>query len=101
MVPAVSSNSAISPCRCCGRRWCPPRCTGFVVTFNLFSLIYFLSGGGPLRQTEILLTVAFRLVNEQRLYGVAAAFAVYIFFILLLITLATNAITRATESYAE
>jgi arabinogalactan oligomer/maltooligosaccharide transport system permease protein len=79
----------------------PAAVYGIVVTFNLFSLIYFLSGGGPLRQTEILLTVAFRLVNEQRLYGVAAAFAVYIFFILLLITLATNAITRATESYAE
>jgi len=79
----------------------PAAVYGIVVTFNLFSLIYFLSGGGPLRQTEILLTVAFRLVNEQRLYGVAAAFAIYIFFILLLITLATNAITRATESYAE
>lgn len=79
----------------------PAAVYGIVVTFNLFSLIYFLSGGGPLRQTEILLTVAFRLVNEQRLYGVAAAFAIYIFFILLLITLLTNAITRATESYAE
>lgn len=79
----------------------PAAVYGIVVTFNLFSLIYFLSGGGPLRQTEILLTVAFRLVNEQRLYGVAAAFAVYVFIILLLITLLTNAITRATESYAD
>ncbi len=79
----------------------PAAVYGIVVTFNLFSLIYFLSGGGPLRQTEILLTVAFRLVNEQRLYGVAAAFAIYVFFILLLITLLTNMITRATESYAE
>ncbi len=79
----------------------PAAVYGIVVTFNLFSLIYFLSGGGPLRQTEILLTVAFRLVNEQRLYGVAAAFAIYVFFILLIITLLTNAITRATESYAE
>lgn len=79
----------------------PAAVYGIVVTFNLFSLIYFLSGGGPLRQTEILLTIAFRLVNEQRLYGVAAAFAVYVFSVLLLITLLTNAITRATESYAE
>ena len=77
----------------------PAAVYGIVVTFNLFSLIYFLSGGGPLRQTEILITIAFRLVNEQRLYGVAAAFCVYIFFILLAITLLTNAITRATESY--
>ena len=42
---------------------------------------------------------AYRLINEQRLYGVAAAFCVYIFFILLALTLITNAITRATESY--
>ncbi len=72
---------------------------GITVTFNLFNLIYFVSGGGPLRQTEILVTTAFRLVNEQRLYGVAAAFAVYIALILLVITLITNRISRATESY--
>ncbi len=77
----------------------PAAVYGLVMTFNLFSLIYFLSGGGPLRQTEILVTTAYRLINEQRLYGVAAAFCVYIFFILLALTLITNAITRATESY--
>ncbi len=77
----------------------PAAVYGIVMTFNLFSLIYFLSGGGPLRETEILVTTAYRLINEQRLYGVAAAFCVYIFFILLTLTLLTNAITRATESY--
>jgi arabinogalactan oligomer / maltooligosaccharide transport system permease protein len=77
----------------------PAAVYGLVMTFNLFSLIYFLSGGGPLRQTEILVTTAYRLINEQRLYGVAAAFCVYIFLILLTLTLITNAITRATESY--
>jgi arabinogalactan oligomer/maltooligosaccharide transport system permease protein len=77
----------------------PATVYGIVATFNLFGLIYFLSGGGPLRQTEILLTTAYRLITEQRLYGVAAAFCVYIFIILLLLTLATNAITKATESY--
>jgi arabinogalactan oligomer/maltooligosaccharide transport system permease protein len=77
----------------------PATVYGLVMTFNLFSLIYFLSGGGPLRQTEILVTQAYRLITEQRLYGVAAAFCVYIFFILLAITLITNAATRATESY--
>ena len=70
-----------------------------VVTFNLFTLIYFLSGGGPIRRTEILLTSAFRLVNEQRLYGVAAAFSMFIFLVLLGLTLLTNRIARATESY--
>lgn len=77
----------------------PAAVYGIVMTFNLFSLIYFLSGGGPLRQTEILITAAYRLINEQRMYGVAAAFCVLIFFILLLLTLLTNRLTKATESY--
>jgi arabinogalactan oligomer/maltooligosaccharide transport system permease protein len=72
---------------------------GFVVTFNLFYLSYFLSGGGPFGRTELLVTEAYRLVNEQRLYGVGAAFAVIMFFILLTITLITNRLARATASY--
>jgi arabinogalactan oligomer/maltooligosaccharide transport system permease protein len=77
----------------------PAAMYGLITTFNLFNVIYFTSRGGPLRQTEILVTQAFRLVNEQRLYGVAAAFCVMIFFILLALTLLTNQFTRATESY--
>jgi arabinogalactan oligomer/maltooligosaccharide transport system permease protein len=77
----------------------PAAMFGMITTFNLFHIIYFISGGGPLRETEILVTTAFRLVNEQRLYGVAAAFGVYIFFILLALTVLTNRISRATESY--
>ncbi len=77
----------------------PAAIYGMITTFNLFNLIYFVSGGGPLRQTEILVTTAFRLVNEQRLYGVAAAFSVYIAIILLIITLITNRVSKATESY--
>jgi arabinogalactan oligomer/maltooligosaccharide transport system permease protein len=77
----------------------PAAVYGIVATFNLFNLIYLLSGGGPLRQTEILVTTAYRLVNEQRLYGTAAAFSVIIFFVLLALTLMTNRITKATERY--
>jgi len=77
----------------------PAAVYGIVATFNLFNLIYLMSSGGPLRQTEILVTTAYRLVNEQRLYGVAAAFSVIIFFVLLALTLITNRITKATERY--
>jgi arabinogalactan oligomer/maltooligosaccharide transport system permease protein len=77
----------------------PAAVYGIVMTFNLFNLIYLMSGGGPLRRTEILVTTAYRLVNEQRLYGIAAAFSVIIFFVLLVLTLLTNRITRATERY--
>jgi arabinogalactan oligomer / maltooligosaccharide transport system permease protein len=72
---------------------------GFVVTFNLFTLSYFMSGGGPFGQTELLVTIGYRLVQEQHLYGVAAAFAIFQFFILLAITLATNKLARATASF--
>jgi arabinogalactan oligomer/maltooligosaccharide transport system permease protein len=77
----------------------PAAMVGTILTFNLFNCIYFMSGGGPLRQTQILVTTAFDLVNGQRLYGMAAAFCVIIFIVLLLLTLFTNRITRATERY--
>ena len=47
---------------------------GFVVTFNLFYLTYFMTQGGPFGRTELLVTQAYNLVNASRLYGVAAAF---------------------------
>lgn len=74
---------------------------GFVVTFNLFYLTYFMSGGEPRGRTELLVTQAFRLVNERQLYGVAAAFSVFMFLILLTITLVFNRVTKATASYNE
>jgi len=72
---------------------------GTIWTFNQFNVIYFISGGGPFGRTEILVTQAFKLVYEQRLYGVAAAFSIVVFFILLFITLINNRVTRATEAY--
>ena len=74
---------------------------GFVITFNLFYLSYFMSAGQPFGRTELLVTQAFRLVNDQHLYGVGAAFAICMFFILLTITLVTNRLAKATASYAD
>ena len=73
---------------------------GFVITFNLFSLAYWMSAGGPEGRTELLVTQAYQLANVQRLYGVAAAFCVIMFFVLLAITLVTNRLTKATQSYS-
>jgi arabinogalactan oligomer / maltooligosaccharide transport system permease protein len=72
---------------------------GTIMTFNQFNVIYFISKGGPFGRTEILITQAFKLVYEQRLYGVAAAFSIVVFFVLLIITLIQNRVTRATEAY--
>jgi arabinogalactan oligomer/maltooligosaccharide transport system permease protein len=74
---------------------------GFVITFNLFYLSYFMSAGGPFGRTELLVTQAYRLVNEQHLYGVAAAFSVIMFLILLVLTVITNKLTKATGSYVD
>ncbi|MEN6572406.1 MAG: sugar ABC transporter permease [Anaerolineaceae bacterium] len=79
----------------------PAAMYGFTMSFNLFNFVYFMTGGGPSRMTEILVTFAYDLVRNLRLYGAAGAFAVIIFFIAITIFLVTNRITRATESYAE
>ena len=74
---------------------------GFVITFNLFFLPFFMTGGEPFGRTEILVTQAYRLATDRRLFGVAAAFCVYLFFLLLIVTLITNRLAKATKSYAE
>src|SRR4030095_13751092 len=74
---------------------------GFVVTFNLFYLSFFMTAGGPFRRTELFAPQAYKLVNDYALYGVAAAFSILLFFILLAITLVTNRLGRATASYAD
>jgi arabinogalactan oligomer/maltooligosaccharide transport system permease protein len=77
----------------------PAAIYGFTLSFNLFNFVYFMTAGGPARSTEILVTFAYDLVRNLRLYGVAAAFAVIIFFVALTVFLITNRLTRATESY--
>ena len=72
---------------------------GIMMTFNQFSIIYFVTAGGPLGMTEILVTQGFKLVNPQGWYGVAAAFNIIVFIILASITLFTNRVSRATEPY--
>jgi arabinogalactan oligomer/maltooligosaccharide transport system permease protein len=72
---------------------------GTIWTFNNFNVIYFISKGDPFGRTDILVTQAFKLVYEQRLYGVAAAFSIVVFFVLLILTLIQNRVTRATEAY--
>ncbi len=79
----------------------PAAVYGFTLSFNLFAFVFFMSGGGPARSTEILVTFAFDLVRNLRLFGAAAAFSVIIFFVGTVVFLITNRITRATESYSE
>jgi arabinogalactan oligomer/maltooligosaccharide transport system permease protein len=79
----------------------PAAIYGFTMSFNLFSFVYFMTGGGPARTTEILVTFVYDLVRNLRLYGAAAAFSVIIFAVAMVVFLITNRITRATETYSE
>ncbi len=68
---------------------------GTIWTFNMFNIIYLVSGGAG--GTEILITEAYDAFNVDKRFGYAAAYAVLIFFVLLSYTLVTNRITKATE----
>jgi len=56
---------------------------GSVWTFNMFNVIYLVSGGEPGGSTEILISEAYKWAFErQHRYGYAAAYAVVIFLVL-------------------
>ena len=57
---------------------------GTIWTFNMFPIIYFVSGGEPAGQSEILVTGAFRAAFEGlRNYSLAATYGVLILSILI------------------
>ena len=57
---------------------------GSVWTFNMFNIIYLVSGGEPDGATEILITEAYKWAFERQYqYGYAAAYAMLIFVLLL------------------
>ncbi len=74
---------------------------GTIWTFNQFNVIFFITAGGPRGQTDLLVTQAYKLIQQEQLYGDAAAFSIIVFFILLIITLINNRVTRATKAYDE
>jgi arabinogalactan oligomer/maltooligosaccharide transport system permease protein len=65
----------------------PAVAMGAVWTFNMFNVIFLVSGGEPDGSTEILVSEAYRWAfTRSSQYGYAAAYAVLIFGILLLST---------------
>ncbi len=71
---------------------------GTIWTFNAFNIIYLVSGGAPDHQTEILITEAYYIFTVLQRTGLAAAYSVIIFLLLLVYTLVTNRLTNATEA---
>lgn len=69
----------------------PALVIGSVWTFNMFNVIYLVSGGQPDSSTEILISEAYRWAFKRDLrYGYAAAYAVLIFGVLFVYGRAAN-----------
>ncbi|MBL8787048.1 MAG: sugar ABC transporter permease [Deltaproteobacteria bacterium] len=74
---------------------------GVIWTFNMFNVIYLVSGGAPENETNILVTEAYYAFKVLNRFGLAAAYSLLIFVILLLYGWMQNRITRATEGAFE
>ena len=69
-----------------------------VWTFNMFNIIFLVSGGQPGGANEILITKAYKIAFEQYQYGYAAAYSTVIFAILLIYGVFQMKMTKATEA---
>ena len=70
-----------------------------VWTFNMFNIIFLVSGGEPAGANEILVTKAYKIAFENYRYAYAAAYSTVIFVILLVYGAFQTRVTRATESF--
>ena len=79
---------------------------GFIWTFNMFNVIYLLTDGGPdlyfgePGQTDILITYVYDVAFRDGAYGVAAAWSVVIFLMLIAFSWTYMKRTNATEASA-
>ena len=77
---------------------------GFIWTFNMFNVIYLMTDGGPNLyfgqpgQTDILITYVYDVAFRDGAYGVAAAWSVIIFLILVTFSWTYMKQTNATEA---
>lgn len=70
-----------------------------VWTFNMFNIIFLVSGGEPAGANEILITKAYKIAFENYQYAYAAAYSTVIFMILLVYGVFQTRVTKATESF--
>ncbi len=68
--------------------------TGIIGGFNVFGVIYILTGGGPLNATMTISYYIFQNAFQRRFVGLASAMAFVMFAIVLLMTVAQLRITR-------
>ena len=77
---------------------------GFIWTFNMFNVIYLMTDGGPNLDfdgpgsTDILITYVYDVAFRDGAYGVAAAWSVVIFLMLVVFSWTYMKKTNATEA---
>jgi len=68
-------------------------------TFNVFSVIFLITGGGPFNRSQTLITYAFQKAFQgQQLYGLGGAYGFIILMILLIFTLIYSRMLRSNET---
>jgi arabinogalactan oligomer/maltooligosaccharide transport system permease protein len=68
-------------------------------TFNLFSVIFLITGGGPFNRTQTLVTYAwFQAIQTPQRFGVGGAYGFIILAILLIFTLFYSRMLRSNET---
>ena len=55
----------------------------FIQTFKNFDLVFTITGGGPVKSTELMTTFAYRLTFSEGQYGQGAAITLVLFVILM------------------
>jgi len=82
----------------------PVSLLGFIWTFNMFNVIFLMTSGGPVVEiggpggTDILITYVYDLAFPGGHYGLAAAWSVIIFFMLLIFSFYYTKVSNATEA---
>lgn len=69
----------------------------FIWTFNMFNVIYLVTGGGPGGQTDILITYVYKAAFVDRYYAFAAAYSVIIFFLLLSFSMVYTRLSKGAK----
>lgn len=70
---------------------------GMIYTFKVFDVIWITTQGGPINSTEVLSTLAYKLVFQQFQFGEGAAVLNFLFIVLFVVALGYLWITRGEE----
>ncbi|SDY80272.1 carbohydrate ABC transporter permease [Thermoactinomyces sp. DSM 45892] len=71
---------------------------GMIWTFNMFNVIYIVSGGGPANSTETLITYTYQEMFQNGNIGIASTYGVVILSFLIAVTLYYRRVLKANQN---